>query len=305
MAILGSTRKISCDFFQVSLGRDGNQSFISTINAIHKNKPNVRDRNIQIGDDYMRIHGWTVNGKNAYGALLRLRVRNNASIARLDLDDLRSLELQKGEILTEYYGFRFYGEFNVLVVHRNKDAGSISRLESYLNELLPECRPVVMAHVPASDPWARMDQLRDISIVEVTIARPSSLAIFRGSGKSAQEVGELTSDSNAEYLTLRFSMGHTRRSLSDEIKNFLREIRDLGVIHSASVHGRQVYKYKKVADVTRDETTIIDLVSDHIQDKVLVEIPDNKLDIGDIYLALEKAYERRYDDLATQFSLKL
>lgn len=53
----------------------------------------------------------------------------------------------------------------------------------------------------------------------------------------------------------------------------------------------------------RDESTIIDLISDRIQDRVTIDVPDNNLDIGDVYRALDQAYARRHDDLVAQFAL--
>lgn len=298
-----TSRNVTCDFFNVALGRGGDMSFVELISQIHSQKPSASDRNIQNGDDYMRIHGWAVNGKDAQGALLRLRVQNNASVARLDSDDLRDLHLEAGEVLTEYYCFRYYAEFNVLVVHRNREAGSYGRLENYLEEMRADCKPAVLSVVPATDAWLRMDELHTMTVAEVTVKKPTSLAIFRGSGKSAQQIADLTGDVEAPYLTLKFSVGHQRGSLSTvAARNLLHELRGLGMIATATVQGK-TGQYASQGYSQQDEMTLIDLVSDRLRQRVTIPIQAGRLGIGDIHQALEQAYRMRHGDLYDQFHL--
>ena len=294
---------MTCDFFNVALGRGGQINFVDLINEISTQRPLVTDRNIQNGDDYMRIHDWVVSGKNAQGALLRLRVENNASVARLDTDGLKDLRLEAGEVLTEYYCFRYYAEFNTLVVHRNRDAGNYGRLENYLEEIRPDCKPAILSAIPASDAWKRMDELHTMTVAEVTVKKPVSLAIFRGSSKSAQQIADLTGDAEAPYLTLKFSVGHQRGSLSlVALKNLLRELRGLGMISTATVQGKTA-QYATQGYSQQDEMTMIDLVADRLRQRVTIPVLLGKLSIGDIHQALELAYQMRYSDLYDQFHL--
>ncbi len=277
--------------------------FVELISEIHEQKPAASQRNIRNGDDYMRIHGWTVNGKDAQGALLRLRVDNNASVARLDSDDLRDLHLEAGEVLTEYYCFRYYAEFKILVVHRNRDAGNYGRLENYLEEMRADCKPAVLSIVPAPDAWLRMDELHTMTVAEVTVRKPVSLAIFEGSGKSAQQIAELTGDTDAPYLTLKFSVGHQRGSLSQgPLKRLLHELKDLGMISAATVQGKTA-QYATQGYSQQDEMTMIDLVADRLRQRVTIPIRSGRLSIGDIFEALEQAYRMRHSDLYDLFSL--
>jgi len=299
-----TNRTVTCDFFQVHFGRDGQLNFSDVVNTIHANYPSVPNRNVESPDGYMRIHGWHTNGAIAYGTMLHLRQRDIASIGRLDTDDLTDLNLSPQEALTEYFCFRYFDEFKTLVVHRNRYAGNCARLTEYLQRLHPACTPASFEDVLTGDAWRTLQRMYSLNSVEVTVARPQSLAPFDTGDQSVSQMAHLTQDSGAETLTLHFSMGHTNRPLNQSLKGVLRTAMQtgLGLIKKANVRGKVNYQIGQ-SGMYRDELTTVDLIENRMRERIPIDVPSGRMTPDDYQRALIDAYNRQRGDIEAQFAL--
>lgn len=296
MANPNYSREITCDFFRIRVGQDKKGDFVQTIQALQARCAQVGARNLEVEDGYVRLHDWRVDGANASGALLRLRTDGTARIGHLETDDLRDLQLGTGEALADYSCFRYFGEFQTLVVHRNRDAGNESRLRYYL-EQKTGVRPIDFEVLVSAEALRLFEQMQEITVAEISIAIPTNLGPeTQGRNLSVGEQIGLARRAGAAVVKTRLSMGHTRRSLvPDFVKSWFKsQLDEHGeAVRSAEVRGR----LQEGGDVR-----VIDLIHDRIRERARLETDGSRPTLLNFYEALEKAYHNRRDEISQQFS---
>ncbi len=290
-------REINCDFFHVQLGQNRDGDFASALHGFQTRCSQAFERNLETDDGYVRLHDWRKEDGTGSGALLRLRTDNRTRIGNIDTDDLRDLALNSNEALADYSCFRFFEEFQTLVVHRNRDAGNEARLRFYL-EQKAGIRPLSFELLLSRNALQRFQQLQEITTAEIQIALPENLEPeTQNSDSSVSQVIALARRSNAATFTVKFSMGHSRKRLMDIgfLKNLFKDSIDQEGerIHAAEIRGR---------NARGEEVRAIDLIRDRMTEKVALNTGDLPPTLSDFYSALNKAYQNRRAEIAEQWN---
>ena len=290
------SREITCDFFRVQLGQNGSDNFLDAMNSFQARCNQATVRNLSTEDGYVRLHNWqTIDGEGS-GALLRLRTDGGTRIAQIDTDDLRDLSLSANEALADFSCFKYFAEFQTLVVHRNRDAGNESRLRYYL-EQKGTLRPLSFELLVSTNALQRFARLQEITVAEIQIALPEDLgAETSGGNVSVGQAISLARRSKAATFTTRFSMGHSRRRKMDMpfIKQFIQEtIEQQGDrVHAAEIKGRME---------SGEDVQTIDLIRDRMREKVRLDTGEARPTLADFYETLSKAYRNRRQEISQQF----
>ena len=308
-----SSREVACDFFQVDTGVSGRHDLVSIINNIYATKTAASERNVAIEDGVLRLYDWQEQNGEAGGALLRLRTGASASIGHVDSDELRDITLRAGEALAEYFCFSYFSEFQVLVVHRNRYAGSHQRLEYYLQRMHRH-RPIVFKPIMTTDALRRLDRMGGITVANVTLAMPVGDQLYDTGNQSVNELTSLGKRTGAVTLSLKLSVDHSRGILSEDVKNLWQHmverfsrrdgeaaqdtaavpsIADAPTVEAATLHGYQ--------GRDSDELITIDLIADRMAERVRIKIEGKSASLAELQGATSQAYENRYEELRDQF----
>ena len=308
-----TSREVACDFFRVAVGTSGQYDFVSIINSIYAAKAAASDRNVPIDDGVLRLHDWHVHDGVASGALLRLRTEASASIGHIDTDELRDISLGTGEALTEYFCFSYFSEFQVLVVHRNRYAGSHQRLEDYLRRLHPH-QSVWFKPIMTADALRRLDRMGGITVAEVKLAMPTGTNIYDTGDQAVKELIFLGKRTGAVTLSLKLSVDHSRGFLKGEAKALWQHMvetlspknseadhapldatsnDDAPTLEAATLHG---YRGRD-----SDELITIDLIADRMAERVTIRTEGKRASLAELQSATGIAYQNRYEELRDQF----
>jgi hypothetical protein len=308
-----SFREVACDFFQVHTGVSGRHDFISIINGIYAAKTETLERNVAIDDGVLRLYEWQEQNGVAGGALLRLRTDASARIGRFDTDELRDVPLRAGEALAEYFCFSYFAEFQVLVVHRNRYAGSHQRLEYYLQRMHGH-RPISFNPIMTADALRRLDRMGGITVANVKLAMPVGDQIYDTGDQSVRELTQLGKRTGAVTLSLTLSVDHSRGVLSQDVKELWQHMvqrlspRNTEASHgpeavlpsadAPSVEAATLHGYK---ERDSDELITIDLIADRMAERVRVRIAGKSASLAELQGATSLAYQNRYEELRDQF----
>lgn len=308
-----TSREVACDFFRVNAGASGRYDFISIINSVYAAKSAASDRNVTIDDGMLRLHEWQAEDGVASGALLRLRTEASASIGHIDTDELRDISLRAGEALTEYFCFSYYSEFQVLVVHRNRYAGSHQRLEYYLQRMHRH-RPIEFKPILTTTAQSQMDAMGDVTIAIVKLAMPTNNQVYDTGNEAVNEMIRLGQRTGAVTLSLKVSVDHSRGILSRDVKEIWRTIKDrlapqtrerllpattvLAVDEAPSVEAATLHGYR---GRDSDELVTIDLIADRMAERVTIRTAGKRATLAELQGATATAYQNRYEELRDQF----
>ncbi len=288
-------REINCDFFKVDFNGNQQLNLINLINGILTENANISDRNLPTPDGYIRLHNWQRHGNDGCGVLLRLRTNNTARVAGITNDVLHDLQLAQNEALAEFFCFTYFDEYQILVVHRNRDAGSYNRLSQYL-EALSGCRPINFLPIISNDALNRLNSMSEVTVAELKIAIPDNLSVYDTGKESVISMIQFAKSTGATTITARISMDHSKRPLSIIVKEIWKSL-----VHNhrtdtkmARVRGR---------NANDNEIMVIDLIADRMQERVVFQQNIQHPSIEDYMNALQEAYKRHRDEIAQQFGV--
>lgn len=282
-------RVVNCDFFRVMMP-EGAGDFGDELENALLSRGQVADRNVPSSDDFHRIDSLAKSEGNTFGLFLRLRAINEARVASLNAEGLSDLTLRPNEVLTEFFAFMYVPEFQVVVIHRNRDAGRQGKLERYVEDITG-LNPVVLSIVINEDAAGRIHRMGFKSKVELTLARPENMASADKS-ESAFSLAQLSQESNAAVMRIEVSAGHTKESITKRFVDWVVQLvsREPGAVRAATVRGK-----------IDDEIVLVDLVKDRMMEKVEVKTEGRSLSIDGVYWALRQAYERREGEIRRQY----
>ena len=268
----------------------GAGDFGERVSTALADRPSVAERNLESFDGYWRIDGFDNRVDRYYGAFLRLRTTSDAKVARVDEIGLRDLKLPKNEVLTEFFGFAYDPQYQILVVHRNRDAGRHGRLQLYA-EHLTHINDIDFALVLSEDDAKRIDSMGFKSKIELTLARPENLA-SADQERSVLHLARLSHLSKSALLTVTMSVGHTKQSLSDDVFQSVVKLAGLksDTVRSAKVRGR-----------VDGEMVWIDLIEGRMKESVDIA-SQGPLTLESVFGALDTAYSRREGEIGRLFS---
>ncbi|WP_297504721.1 DUF6731 family protein [Ferrovum sp.] len=195
------------------------------------------------------------------------------------------IELLPEHGLVEKSHFLFFSDINLVVFQRNRNAGSKSHLQAYLNK--PTYASRVLVSVPTRDSYTRLMQGGPIKKVEFSLRKPA----FSSDQEDAllTDLVKVFSDSNASRIkiTLSASVGG---SLLDNVKEAIVGLTRFGRTSVA-----------RATMVNNDE--IIDLMVDRVVHSFSVELIPNRRrpDAESVFAGLAEAKDACASQLSAYF----
>jgi len=207
----------------------------------------------------------------------------------------------------------YFSEFRVLVVHRNRYAGSHQRLEYYLQRMHRH-RPIDFKPIMTTDALRRLDRMGDITVANVKLAMPVGTHLYDTGDQSVNELTWLGKRAGAVTLSLKLSVDHSRGVLSGDVKDLWQHMverlsprrtgedasdtnippnADAPTVEAATLHG---YRGRD-----SDELITIDLIADRMAERVTIRTEGTRASLGELQEATRQAYQNRYEELRDQF----
>lgn len=286
-------KQITCDFFKVNVDRNVNMDFIGLVEHILKSKPDPKDRCLEIDEGFARIHGWQVGpDKTAVGCLLRVRTDQDARTSSREVDVIEDLDLPEGKLLTELFTFKYFGEHQIIAVHKNLFAGGHSRLSSYIDEMCG--RPMVtFSPILSLSGYERVLKLKNIRMTEFRIAMPQNNTGVDLDDRSVLDVVNIGDSVGAGDIVIRFN-ARRNHPLADSIKSLIGAVVDR--------YGERVKSGRVIGDsYDMIEDVVINLIDDRCKERVIVDSAGPKIELADYYRAIDYAYSRRQIEIAQMY----
>ena len=298
------TRLTTCEFFRVNYGiltpttclLDKIVQDMMTVRP----EPSARQWTVKNEPDVYRMQDCSFFDDGCRGSFVRLRVGAAALKSSIHSDKIEDIELAPHEKMVEYYSFRFFKETNVIVMQRNRDAGTPNQLANYLHNMAGQ-RALLFEAVLNNDALHRLNQPGDLKRAELKFAVPTVNTLFDTENKALSAVIDLGKLQGAEYVTIIFSKGRYRGSMNSRVKEFLTDaINDLGKKTKKDRRGVQVARVqKKPNDIEPDQ--FLDLITDRMLEPVVVQFIGESPTTYDFYRAIETAYQNRREEIIRQF----
>ena len=300
-------KKTTCEFFRVNYGSDNARKFDKLLSEVLAAKPRPQDRDFLGSDgDLYRLYNCEVEKGRCVGSLIRFRHGIAPQKASLNGDRIEDIHLATGEFLVEYYSFAYFPEFDIVVIQRNRNAGSPNRLAAYLRHFGAP-KNLQFEPVLNNNAFEKLYQAPLVRSTELRFAVPTSNTLFETENKSLKEVIELGRMHGAAYVTIILSKGRKSGSLSisGTRKLFSDAIETLGVKTKRNPQGVTDAKaHTKSGDFFGADNEFLDMIEDRMQEEVEVRYNTVNPTTEDYYQVIIAAYDRRRDEIVQQFQTK-
>jgi hypothetical protein len=288
------TKAINVDFYRVT-PPDG-QSFRDMLHAIG-DLP-IDQRNLDMGEHPARLQSVESWNQCYEGEMVRIRMDSLPQKASLD-GALEDLDLQDDEGLGEETAFLYHHLTRTLAIQRNRFGVPASSFAWYVKEKNGVDRPIVLDPILETAVLERLDQVKFVRKLDITLAGLSTGTSLRNRGYGVGDIVRLSENFSAPRISIELSMGRERRGslLVDRAVGALRSL--AGV---AADNTDEVQKLKVTGITDSDERVVLDLIEERMKETVLVSDQARTVTYEARRGAIREAWTKRGEELRVRFA---
>jgi hypothetical protein len=249
-------KQLRYDFFQVVMPPDTEVTFETLLHEI--NALGQRER-LYHGDYPVRLHDLVPRRNYLLGDIARIRMNDIPDKMKLT-GETEPLDLAEDEGLGEFATFLYHPRTNILMMMRNRNAVSVSGLNTYL-ENIGGIEGIEFNYVLQVEAYQRLQRLDRIQRFDLEVAAPGHGSIFTDMGLSPQSVAGIMGVAPRVRLSVSLSTGYEkevslpRAAIERLVTAFRQRARRDDESMSIVVSGREQNQEKEIIDMFEDVLT--------------------------------------------------
>jgi len=212
---------------------------------------------------------------------------------------LEELDLQDDEGLGEETAFLYHHPTRILSIQRNRFGISASGLAWYVKEKAGLDRPIVLEPVLETAVLQRLDEVRFVRKLEITLAGLGTGTPLRNRGYGVGDIVRLSETFNAPKIAVELSMGRERRGTL-LVERAIGALRSLAGLVAENVN--EVQKLEVTGITDGDERVVLDLIEERMKEGVMVPDEGRTVSYEARRGALREVWSKRVDELRTRFA---
>lgn len=212
----------------------------------------------------------------------------------------RDIPLEHNEGIMEKLYFRFYPEFNIMVMQGNRKCGTSGQLASHINRLFEGLEEqILFSPVLQPDSWERlMSPGTSIRKIDLKIAKPSGNQFYPSDDFSAHMLGLINIPGAA---SLALTLSADLRSRDNESRSLSRGMK--GIMRSLfSQNDSNVERARISVESDECSKALIDLMADRLKALTMVTMIGRYPDPVEIRSKLKDEYLNHHEIFSTLFS---